>query len=100
MVDANNMNPILLHRNSAVLLVLILLTLVSWYLAMSQEAIEVSQWSGVAMLFVAFVKVRLIIRNFMEVRGAPFALKVCGDVWVVLASILTVSAYLGLFPVA
>ena len=49
------------------------------------------------MLLLAFFKVRLIIRNFMEVRVAPLALKLGSDLWILAAALLTVSAYLGLF---
>ncbi|NHN39017.1 hypothetical protein G8764_17035 [Pseudomaricurvus alcaniphilus] len=92
------MKAYLLHRNSIVLAVLVVLTLISWYLGLDQVSVEqVSTWSGVTMLLLAFVKVRLVISNFMEVRAAPLPLKLCCDAWVVVASLLTISAYLGAF---
>lgn len=36
---------------------------------------------AIAVLVIAFVKVRIVIREFMEVRGAPLALRLVLDVW-------------------
>lgn len=88
----------LLQRNTAVLLVLVLLTLTSWYLGLEQShAQQVSQWSGIAMLLLAFFKVRLVIQHFMEVREAPLMLRLACEGWVVVAASVTIAAYLGVF---
>ncbi len=92
------MKSYLWHRNTVVLAVLILLTLTSWFLGLSQASVEqASIWSGIAMLLLAFFKVRLVIQNFMEVRDAPVPLRTCCDLWVVVASLVTIAAYLGVF---
>jgi hypothetical protein len=39
-------------------------------------------FAGVVMV-IAFVKVRIVIREFMEVRAAPIALQLVLDVWAI-----------------
>jgi hypothetical protein len=52
-------------------------SLLSWGISDSGHA----SWQGVAVLAVALVKVRLIVRYYMEVRTAPLALRVGADAW-------------------
>ncbi len=40
---------------------------------------------GVAVILFAFIKVRLIMLDFMEIRQAPVALRVMLEVWIVAA---------------
>ena len=93
------MKSTFLKQNNLVLAVLILLTLLSWYLALSEHTIEqASNLGGVIMLSVAFIKVRMIMQSFMEVRHAPIQLRLTCDVWLVLAALALLASYLGWFP--
>ena len=49
---------------------------------------------GVALIAVAFVKVRLVGLYFMELRAAPVALRVAFEGWVVAAAGILVGLYL------
>jgi hypothetical protein len=40
---------------------------------------------GIAVILFAFIKVRLIILDFMEIRHAPTALRVMLEIWIVAA---------------
>lgn len=92
------MKSIVLSRFSVILVILLLLTIASWFIGISQEtSSQVSRMSGVTMLILAFFKVRLVIREFMEVRHAPKPLRWVCDGWVIVAVVATVSSYLGLF---
>ena len=48
----------------------------------------------VAMMLIAAVKVRLVIRYFMEVRLAPLALRLICDGWLLAVTALIVTVYL------
>lgn len=61
--------------------VLMSLTVLSWWLGTESGAGD-ARAAGVGLLGVAFLKARLVIRHFMEVRHAPRALRLATDVWV------------------
>ena len=48
----------------------------------------------VAIVLIAAVKVRLVMRHFMEVRRAPLALRLVCDGWLLAATALIVTVYL------
>ncbi len=53
----------------------------------------------IAVLAIAFGKVWLVMSNFMDVRGAPLALRlVCGG-WLAIVLALLLSAYAGILPI-
>jgi hypothetical protein len=61
------------------------LTIVSWFLgpARTHGPVAASLPITVAVLAMAFIKARLIIGYFMEVRTAPAWLRVSTDAWLV-----------------
>ncbi|MDR3659399.1 MAG: cytochrome C oxidase subunit IV family protein [Mycobacterium sp.] len=63
--------------------VLSAMTVVSWFLAPAHRhgAASASTTVTIAVLMLAAVKTRLIIRHFMEVRCAPRWLKLATDGW-------------------
>ena len=73
---------------SAVWLLLMLATGLSWWLGLDQGAAADQQgdyrYISSSLIIIAFIKVRIVIRYFMEVRQAPLALKLVCDAWVVL----------------
>lgn len=66
-------------------LVLVAITVGSWWLAPAQysEALRASVPVTALVLALTLVKSRLIIRQFMEVRTAPGWLKLATDGWLV-----------------
>jgi hypothetical protein len=66
-------------------IILSALTIVSWFLGPARVAgtAVASVPITVAVLAMAFIKARLIIRYFMEVRTAPVWLKLATDAWLV-----------------
>ena len=50
--------------------------------------------AGVAILVVAFVKVRFVILEFMEVRHAPIYLRLVAEAWTVAACATLVALFL------
>ena len=83
------MNALFQSFATLVWVVLMLATGLSWWLGTHQG----SGSATIVLMLVAFLKVRLIIMHFMEVRGAPLPLRLICEGWV----IVTCSAVLGLY---
>ena len=71
-------------------LVLIVATAITWYLG---EVGAAGTAAIVAMLLIAFVKGRLVILDFMELREAPRLWRVLLEGWLILVSGLILLAY-------
>mgnify|MGYP001462579694 CR=1 FL=1 len=71
-------------------LVLLVATAITWYLG---EVGAAGTAAIVAMLAIAFVKGRLVILDFMELRGAPLMWRVVLEGWLILVSSLILLAY-------
>lgn len=82
----------LLHdRITLVWLALVAATLASWTMAVGREFNPA--YSGVAIIVIALIKVRLVGWYFMELREAPVWLRALFDGWVFAVA----SALVGLF---
>jgi heme/copper-type cytochrome/quinol oxidase subunit 4 len=88
--------PILLTRTTAVWALLILATVVSWWLGTDHGLGEGSDHraASVAIVLVAFVKVRLVGLYFMELREAPTALRSLLEAYCLLVCAVVVGMYL------
>ena len=71
-------------------LILIIATLATWYLG---EVGATGTASIVAMLMIAFIKGRLVILDFMELRDAPRMWRVLLEGWLIVVSSLILLAY-------
>lgn len=71
-------------------LVLMAATALTWYLG---EVGAAGTTAIVAMLAIAFIKGRLVILDFMELRAAPRLWRVLLEGWLVLVSALILLAY-------
>jgi len=79
------MRSYLRHPLTLLWLVLLLATVVSWWLGSDDHpAAQSSALTAVAILAVAIVKCRLVIRNYMEVGHAPLWLRLTCDTWLLL----------------
>lgn len=85
----------LLTPATAIWLVLCLATGLAWWLGGGHGS-ELLGRAGTAalLLLIAFFKIRLVIMHFMEVRGAPRALRLACDAWVVGVPIVILGLYL------
>ena len=70
--------------------VLMIATGITWYLG---EIGAAGTLSIVAMLVIAFVKGRLVILDFMELREAPLMWRLLLEGWLILVSSLILLAY-------
>jgi len=91
------MRALIFNLPSAVWLVLMLATGLSWWLGnahgLGSDGGNI-QRASVIVLVVAFFKVRLVIRHFMEVRTAPLPLRLVMDGWIFTVSSLVIGLYL------
>ena len=71
-------------------LVLLIATAITWYLG---EVGAAGTGAIVAMLAIAFVKGRLVILDFMELRQAPLMWRLLLEGWLILVSGLILLAY-------
>jgi caa(3)-type oxidase subunit IV len=71
-------------------LILIVATGITWYLG---EVGAAGTLAIVAMLAIAFIKGRLVILDFMELREAPLMWRVLLEGWLILVSSLILLAY-------
>ncbi|UCV04806.1 cytochrome C oxidase subunit IV family protein [Dechloromonas denitrificans] len=71
-------------------LVLIVATGITWYLG---EVGAAGTSAIVAMLVIAFIKGRLVILDFMELRSAPLMWRLLLEGWLILVSSLILLAY-------
>ena len=90
------MNAAFSKRLLVVWLVLSALTLV--YVLMDRTideggALRASTLVTVSVIVIALIKVRIIFREFMEVRHAPAVLRRLTDAWVVLVGVCLLGSY-------
>lgn len=71
-------------------IVLLVATAITWYLG---EAGAAGTGAIIAMLAIAFIKGRLVILDFMELRNAPLLWRLLLEGWLIVVSSLILIAY-------
>ena len=90
------MTGYLRHPVTAVWALLIAATVVSWLLGTRHDVFVASaRVATVGVLVIAFVKVGLVGRHFMELRAAPRPLVLLFNAWVVAVCAAILGIYLG-----
>ena len=84
------MNNFLKNPAHRAWLVLLLATFATWYLG---EVGAAGTGAIIAMLIIAFIKGRLVILDFMELREAPRMWRILLEGWLILVSSLILLAY-------
>lgn len=85
-----------ISRETAVWLLLMALTFTSWALGSHAGVVNDRTWGVVMLLALAFFKVRLVIRYFMETRHAPPELKWSCEAYVWVSFVLVAGFVTGL----
>ena len=78
------------NRSDLAWIILLIGTFVTWGLG---EAGAAGTWAIVTMLVIAFIKGRLVILDFMELRHAPLMWRVILEGWLILVGSLILLAY-------
>jgi hypothetical protein len=76
------MQALLLSRTSLIWLLLVAATALSWEVGHG-FGLHGPRQAGVAIIVVAFIKVRYVLLDFMEIRHAPIAMRGAAEVWAV-----------------
>jgi len=50
--------------------------------------------AGTAIIVIAFVKVRFVILDFMEIRHAPMPMRIVGEAWVLIVCTVLIGLFL------
>ncbi|WP_374025790.1 cytochrome C oxidase subunit IV family protein [Mycobacterium sp. HNNTM2301] len=84
-----------IRRITYVWIALSAITIVTWLLGHAEQGYGHNATTAVALvvLAIAFGKVYLIIRHFMEVRSGPRWLRVFTDAWIVLMAAAVLATY-------
>jgi hypothetical protein len=78
-----NMRELNVSRITAIWLLLVAATLLAWKLGHESREIN-PKFAGGMIIVVAFIKVRFVIFDFMEIRHAPSWMRLVADAWIVL----------------
>lgn len=78
-----NMRHLIVSRTTAVWLLLVAATLLSWKLG-HEAGGQDPRGVGAMIIIVAFIKVHFVILDFMEIRHAPRWMRRVGCAWIVL----------------
>jgi hypothetical protein len=87
------------QRTTYVWVLLVAATCLSWWLGgrASSPTGENTQLLSTVLIVIAFIKVRFVIRYFMEVREALFALRLLTDLWCLIAGFAILALYWDIF---
>jgi hypothetical protein len=80
-------------RTTAIWLLLMLATLLSWQLGHGPAPGAQRGGASVAMLIIALVKARFVFLDFMELRGSPWPLRLAFEAWAVLVCVALIALY-------
>ncbi len=85
--DSSLRSTLILSRETATWLALVLLTAASWLLAEEYTAPHLQNVSvqtiSSGLIILAFIKIRMVILSFMEIKHAPLSLRILFELWVV-----------------
>lgn len=85
------MSAFFLNSANRTWLVLLIATGITWWLG---DVGATGTGAILAMLAIAFIKGRLVILDFMELRGAPLMWRILFEGWLIVVSGLILLAYL------
>lgn len=81
------------RRTTLIWLLLMLATLLSWHLGHGTAPGAQRGGTSVAILVIALVKARFVFLEFMELRGAPWPLRLAFEAWAVLVCVVLIALY-------
>lgn len=87
------MTNLVISRITAIWLLMIGATLLSWQMGHGAEIIK-QRYVAAAIIVITFVKVRLLIFEFMEIKTAPFWMRFAFDLWMMSTSGVIIFVFL------
>jgi hypothetical protein len=89
------MNSLIFSRITLVWFLLVAATAISWEMGHGVGFDDI-RYASVAIIVVAFIKVRFVILDFMEIRHAPQFMRLIGETWAVIVCAAVVALYIGM----
>lgn len=86
------MASLLLTRITLVWFLLVAATAFSWEMGHG-AGFDDLRYASIAIIVVAFIKVRFVILEFMEIRTAPLFMRIIGATWCVVICTILVTLY-------
>ena len=86
------MKHLLGSRITVVWLLLVAATAVSWEMGHGAGFRDL-RLASASIIVIAFIKVRFVILDFMEIRNAPLPMRLIGELWVVVICTTLVTLY-------
>ncbi len=77
---------------TAIWVALIAATLVSWTLGQG-DWLGSTRRTSIAILIIAFLKIRYVILDFMELREAPLIMRMVAEAWVLIVCTTIIAFY-------
>lgn len=87
------MSSLIRSRITLVWLLLVAATAFSWEMGHGVGFLDVRQ-ASVAIIVVAFIKVRFVVQDFMEIRKAPLFMRLVGEIWVIVICTTLIALFL------
>lgn len=81
------------NRVTLVWFILVAATAASWEFGHGVGLSDL-RYASIAIIVIAFVKVRFVILDFMEIRHAPIPMRIVGEVWAVVVCTALIVLYL------
>ncbi|MEQ9566933.1 cytochrome C oxidase subunit IV family protein [Marinobacter salarius] len=90
------MGSLFLSRSTLIFALLVGATVVSWEFGHGVGFDSVT-YASIGILVISFIKVRFVMREFMEVRHAPIVLRLVTDGWLLVICSVLIALYLSSF---
>lgn len=87
------MTNLIRSRITQIWLLLVAATAISWEMGHGVGFNSV-RYASVSIIVIAFVKVRFVIMDFMEIRGAPLFMRIVAEAWALTVCSALVVLYL------
>jgi hypothetical protein len=87
------MTELLRSRTTLIWFLLVAATIFSWEMGHG-VGLHDARYAGAAIIVVAFVKVRFVILDFMEIRHAPLPMRIVGEAWVLIVCTILIALFL------
>ena len=80
-------------RLTVVWLLLIIATAISWEFGHGFGFGDRVHYGTVAVIVITFIKIRFVYLDFMELRSAPWALRVAVELWALIVCLIFIGLY-------
>jgi len=88
----------LVDRTTFVWLLSMLATSLSWFLGVNQEPAVLNATASASIILITFFKMYLVMGNFMELRGAPWSLRILCGTWMAVLCACMLTLYCLVLP--